>query len=114
MALRLRRGASSSGRCTSANAPRWSRTLTRRGAATVSAGFIPTPHLQDIRPRCAVLRHGRGGAAKTSFGVAGLTRDIQVKIASERPEFEQAFELLATSYRARGYDAPSEKPFRFT
>jgi hypothetical protein len=46
--------------------------------------------------------------------VAGLTRDIQVKIASERTEFEQAFALLAANYRARGYETPSDKPFRFT
>jgi hypothetical protein len=37
-----------------------------------------------------------------------------VKIASERHEFEQAFELLAENYRARGYEPESDKPFRFT
>jgi hypothetical protein len=51
---------------------------------------------------------------KTSFPVAGLARDIHVKIASQRPEFEQAYALLADNYRARGYEAPGEKPFRFT
>jgi hypothetical protein len=50
----------------------------------------------------------------TSFRVPGLTRDIQVKIATEHEEFEEAFELLAANYRARGYEAPSDKPYRFT
>jgi hypothetical protein len=46
--------------------------------------------------------------------VPGIERDIQIKIASEWVEWEQAFELLADSYRARGYEAPSDKPYRFT
>jgi hypothetical protein len=50
----------------------------------------------------------------TSFRVPGLTRELRVKIATEREEFEQAFELLAANYRARGYEPPSDKPFRFT
>jgi hypothetical protein len=37
-----------------------------------------------------------------------------VKIASERGEFEQAFRLLACRYKARGYDPPSARAFRFT
>jgi hypothetical protein len=56
----------------------------------------------------------RSGSARTSFRVAGLTRDIQVKIANQRHEFEQAYALLAENYRARGYEVPGEKPFRFT
>jgi hypothetical protein len=54
------------------------------------------------------------GTTRSSFRVPGLTRDIRVKIASERSEFEQAYELLATNYRARGYEAASDKPYRFT
>ena len=41
-------------------------------------------------------------------------RDIRVKIAVEADEFEQAFKLVTANYRARGYEGPSEKPFRFT
>ncbi len=44
----------------------------------------------------------------------GIARDIRVKVASERGECEQAFRLLADSYRARGYDAPGAPPYRFT
>ena len=35
-------------------------------------------------------------------------------MASEPHEWQQAFELLATTYRARGYEAPSAKLIRFT
>jgi hypothetical protein len=49
-----------------------------------------------------------------SFPVAGLGREIRVKIATEQDEFEQAFALLAASYRARGYEAPGDEPYRFT
>ena len=49
-----------------------------------------------------------------SVPVPGIARDIQVKIASEFEEWEQAFELVASNYRAKGYEAESAKPFRFT
>lgn len=70
---------------------------------------------RDFRPPLRDARHGgRGSAARTSFRVQGLAREIQVKIASEKGELEQAFELLAANYRARGYEAAGDKPFRFT
>jgi hypothetical protein len=59
-------------------------------------------------------RRQSAGTSRTSFRVPGLAREIRVKIASERSEFEQAYELLAANYRARGYEAPSDKPYRFT
>jgi hypothetical protein len=37
-----------------------------------------------------------------------------VKIASERAQLEQAFEMLAAHYRARGYEPPGDSPYRFT
>jgi hypothetical protein len=43
-----------------------------------------------------------------------VARDLWVKIASEWSELEQAFELLAGNYRARGYEDQTDKPFRFT
>ena len=55
-----------------------------------------------------------GENAETSFSVPGITREIRVKIATEQGEFEQAFALLAENYRARGYEAPGDKPYRFT
>src|SRR4051794_30828706 len=48
-----------------------------------------------------------------SIPVPGIAREIQVKIASEPEEWEQAFELVAANYQERGYEA-SEKPYRFT
>jgi hypothetical protein len=46
--------------------------------------------------------------------VSGIKRNIQVKIASEQQEWEQAYQLLAANYQARGYEAPSSKLVRFT
>jgi hypothetical protein len=67
----------------------------------------------NIHTRTQASRH-TGGATESSFRVPGLARDVRVKIATERSEFEQAYELLAANYRARGYEAPGEKPYRFT
>jgi hypothetical protein len=89
-------------------------TLTRRGAGTVSTCSSPSVLVCEVPSRCQRPRKKSGGAAKTWFRVAGLTRNIRVKIATERHEFEQAYELLASNYRARGYEAASDKPFRFT
>jgi hypothetical protein len=46
--------------------------------------------------------------------VPGVARNIEVKIASERQEWEEAFQLVASNYRARGYEVASSKPYRFT
>jgi hypothetical protein len=46
--------------------------------------------------------------------VLGLSRDIYVKIASERSEWEQAFRLVSASYRACGYEPPNASAIRFT
>jgi hypothetical protein len=71
------------------------------------------------RPRAAVRfltgrRSGTRDALAGSIAVAGIARDIRVKIASEPSEWRQAFRLLATNYRARGYDVPGSLPYRFT
>jgi hypothetical protein len=49
-----------------------------------------------------------------SIKVPGIGRDIEVKIASERAEWEQAFRLVADNYRARGYEAADSGGVRFT
>src|SRR6266851_6392264 len=49
-----------------------------------------------------------------SFNVPGIARNVEVKIASERNEWEQAFALLAETYKARGYEAADSNALRFT
>ncbi len=49
-----------------------------------------------------------------SIVVPNVSRGIRVKIASETEEFEQAFQLVASNYRTKGYEPPTAKPFRFT
>jgi hypothetical protein len=49
-----------------------------------------------------------------SIRVPNLSRDIRVMIAWERTEWEQAFQLVRESYQAAGYEAPGDKPLRFT
>lgn len=55
----------------------------------------------------------RGETSRT-ITVPGVARNIQVKIASERSEWDQAFRLLAANYQARGYETPGGQPFRFS
>jgi N-acyl amino acid synthase FeeM len=65
-----------------------------------------------VRARTRPDAPGKGGPA--SIEVPGITRKIRVKIASSRGELEDAFRLLATNYRACGYERPSTGCFRFT
>jgi hypothetical protein len=49
-----------------------------------------------------------------SIPVLGVSRPIEVKIASTASEWEQAFELAASSYQTRGYETPGLSRLRFT
>ena len=87
----------------------------------VYAPRTPMLGLQFVRPQRSLTKPSNSTRrdpapipARPRITVPGIERDIQIKIASEWAEWEQAFELLAASYRARGYDAPSDKPYRFT
>jgi hypothetical protein len=46
--------------------------------------------------------------------VPGVGRDIRVKIASERAEWRDAFQLVSCNYQARGYEEPFASKVRFT
>jgi hypothetical protein len=52
--------------------------------------------------------------AAPSITVPGIGRDIQVKVASERDEWEEAYALVAQNYRSRGYEPADAKGLRFT
>jgi hypothetical protein len=62
------------------------------------------------RRRSAVPRR----CSPASIEVPGISRKVRVKIASEFDELKGAFRLLATNYRACGYESPSIGLFRFT
>jgi hypothetical protein len=49
-----------------------------------------------------------------SIPVPGISRPIEVKIASRESEWEQAFALAAASYQERGYESPGASRLRFT
>jgi hypothetical protein len=57
---------------------------------------------------------GREEGVPLSLPVPGLPHDFQVKIASERAEWEEAFELVAANYRARGYLPADAQGLHFT
>jgi len=93
--------------------------LERRTMISARTTQVAEPHGQAVMPRV------RSSARTPPRCLAGRTephalpvrckdRVLWVKIASERAEFEQAFQLLSEKYRARGYEPPSPKPFRFT
>ena len=78
-----------------------------------------TPHVAG--PRRPSREHAIPARLKAAHGsapppitVSGIERTIEIKIASERGEREQAFRLVAASYRARGYEVDGTRPFRFT
>src|SRR5579864_7543332 len=48
------------------------------------------------------------------ISVPDVPRETKVKIANEPKEWEEAFCLVAASYRARGYEHSSSKNLRFT
>jgi hypothetical protein len=76
---------------------------------------VYSPFVDPTRPAMASRkRNPPGGAMTSSVRVPGLTREIRVKIATEPEEFKAAFELVASNYRARGYESESDKPYRFT
>lgn len=52
--------------------------------------------------------------APLTVPVPGIGRDIQVKVASERSEWEEAYLLVAQNYRNRGYEPADAKGLRFT
>ncbi len=48
------------------------------------------------------------------LAVPGISRPVEVKIASTPDEWRQAFQLVRHNYLASGYEAPSPKLVRFT
>lgn len=52
--------------------------------------------------------------ADASIPVPDLGRDLRVKLASTRAEWEGAFRLVADNYRARGYESQDGADYRFT
>jgi hypothetical protein len=74
-----------------------------------------------VRPSVAktyVLDFRRGGlrGRETTWfvPVRGLARNVEVKIACQRQEWEEAFQLVGTNYQARGYEPLSSIGLRFT
>ncbi|MFL5245597.1 MAG: N-acyl amino acid synthase FeeM domain-containing protein [Gemmataceae bacterium] len=49
-----------------------------------------------------------------SVPVVGIGRNVQAKIAQQRGDLEQAFALVASNYRARGYEPSQSHNLRFT
>src|SRR5262245_52448561 len=49
-----------------------------------------------------------------SLPVPEPARDLHVKVASTRAEWEEAFRLVADNYQARGYETPEAAEFRFS
>ncbi len=71
------------------------------GDSSVSPAPVPFPLLDGKRTPMAIR-------------VPGVARDIRVKIASERAEWRDAFQLVSSNYQARGYEEPFASKVRFT
>ena len=94
----------------------------RAGAATPGPAAPALDDL-DLRSRLGaipavdaepVYRPGREKPDPRAVPVPRVARDIRVKIASERAEWKDAFQLVALNYQAVGYEAPLSSKVRFT
>lgn len=70
--------------------------------------FIPRRRSRKTSPMLPIVREPQ------AIPVTGISRSIEVKIASTESEWEQAFQLAASSYQARGYETPGANRLRFT
>jgi hypothetical protein len=106
--------------------------LTRRGAD--SRGALPTevlpasaadvasltPQIRDLRARLKRVasitprRLAAGSEVSRSIRVARVARETEIKIASKREEWKEAYALVAMNYQACGYEAPYSSKVRFT
>ncbi len=74
--------------------------------------MIHTVEISRVAPSLSSSMTAKRG--KNSITVESNGQDVEVRIASGRDDFAQAFGLLAEKYQARGYDEPGSKLFRFT
>ena len=63
-----------------------------------------------LRPRVVVVR---SRLDLPGVAVPGVSRDIRIQIATTRSDWEQAFQLVADNYQARGFEAGGGD-YRFT
>lgn len=70
--------------------------------------FIPRKRSRKSSTLLPIVREPQG------IPVTGISRSIEVKFASTESEWEQAFQLAASSYQARGYETPGANRLRFT
>jgi hypothetical protein len=68
----------------------------------------PTVREEQARPRVVRLPDPEPVA------VRGVRDPVEVKLASEPDEWEQAFRLVCGNYQQKGYETAREKAFRFT
>lgn len=69
---------------------------------------------ESVSDRLPGGRDAHLGLVPGSVKVPNIGRDIRANIGREQTELEDAYRLLATNYRARGYEAPGTTPYRFT
>ncbi|HTU92355.1 MAG TPA: hypothetical protein VMF69_19895 [Gemmataceae bacterium] len=87
---------------------------TERGSSVEIVGsrdditFIPRRRGRKTSTMLPIVR------TPQAIPVTGISRPIEVKFASTESEWEQAFQLAASSYQARGYETPGASRLRFT
>ncbi len=80
----------------------------------MTALAIPVPDVLAPGGGTAVSLERALRPAPLGLLVAGMATDVVVKIASEFVEWEEAFRLVAATYRSRGYEKPDARGLRFT
>jgi hypothetical protein len=93
----------------------------QRANASTPPPSAPVPDIMDLRSRLGdippvdsepVYRPGQEKHDPRSIPVPRIAREIRVKIASERAEWKDAFQLVALNYQAVGYET-SDAQVRF-
>jgi hypothetical protein len=82
---------------------------------TLADGPWPRPRTDlEMPPVLVPFRVADAKKTPMSIRVPGVARDIRVKIASDRAEWRDAFQLVSCNYQARGYEEPFASKVRFT
>jgi hypothetical protein len=85
-----------------------------RGVGLIPEILDPRSRLKGHPPAAARHRRADDRERLRQIRVPRLARDFEVKIASKREEWKEAFQLVARNYQACGYETPLASNLRFT
>ncbi len=82
--------------------------------ADLAPAWMPASQRPTLVELAAAKRPTTLDLLPLAVPVPGVPRPIEVKIASQRAEWEEAYQLVAQNYRNRGYEPADSRGLRFT